>query len=249
MNIKQKNINLVIIAVLIIITAFTAFHEGYFSIISIPFLLSILAGFALAIWLSRHITTWRLLALILGIFIIEYIKETIGIRSWMWIYHGIDGQYNFGVWAWVLGGLAAFTLSTRIAIKLLRRLKLPALRWLNPIILILIFLLLLAALGEYREGAEWSFYLLYILLLAGTLYASYKMDFAVFAGIVITAWIVGNLSEYMGSIASGVWTFPFNPNYPPVFLLFGCWPIEILAQYSLSAYMSGEPLNEQSFID
>lgn len=244
MNIKEKNVNLVVIAILLIITIFTVYHEGYFSIISVPFLLSILAGFALVIWLSCHVTTKRLLALILVIFIIEYIKETIGIRSWMWIYHGIDGQYNFGVWAWVLGGLATYTLSTRITIRLLKKSNLPALRWLNPILLILIFILLMGTLGEYREGAGWLFYLFYILLLVGTLYASIKIDFIVFAGIVVTAWIVGNLSEYSGSIASGVWTFPLNPNYPPVFLLFGCWPIEIMAQYSLSAFLSGEPLNE-----
>ena len=102
-------------------------------------------------------------------------------------------------------------------------------------------------MGKYRSGADcllWSFYGL--LLIVG-IYTSIRMDFPVFAGIVITAWIVGNPSEYAGSAGSGVWIFTHNPNYPPFFLLFGCWPLEILAQYSLSAFLANEPLDKDTF--
>lgn len=244
---KEKQRNLVLVASLIVITAFTAFHEGYIPLISIPFLLSLLAGFSITVWLAKHISTKRLLSLIFTIFVLEYVKETIGIRSGMWSYHGIDGRYNFGVWAWVLGGLIAYTLSTRIVIQQIKKLKLSPLRWLSQIILAILFLLILLSLGKYRDGAGALFYLFYAVLFVTCIYASVKMDFSVFIGIVITSWIVGNPSEYMGSVASGVWTFTFNPNYPPVFLLFGCWPLEILAIYSLSAYLANEPLDKDTF--
>jgi hypothetical protein len=244
---KVTRQNLILIALLIIITFFTAFHEGYFPLISILFWILLLAGFSITVWLAWSISTQRLLALMLGIFIIEYVKETIGIRSNVWTYHGVDGCYNFGVWAWVLGGLITYTLSTRVVIRLIRKLKFSLPRWLNPIILILIFLLIPLTLGNYWSGARVLFWSFYALLLIAGLYTSMRMDFLVFIGIVITAWIVSNPSEYIGSVASGVWTFNHNPDYPPLFLLFGCWPLEILAQYALSAFWANEPLDKDTF--
>jgi len=102
-------------------------------------------------------------------------------------------------------------------------------------------------LGKYWSGARGWFWSFYALLLIVGIYTSIRMDFAVFAGIVITAWIVSNPSEYIGSVNSGVWTFTHNPNYPPLFLLFGCWPLEILAQYLLSAFLADEPLDKDTF--
>ncbi|MHC4084153.1 MAG: hypothetical protein ACYSU3_01570 [Planctomycetota bacterium] len=237
--------NLVLIVLFGLITVFTAFHEGYFPLISTLFLASLIAGYLISVWLAFSVSTRRLLSLILAIFIIEYVKESIGIRSRLWTY-GVKGHFNFGVWAWVLAGLVAYTLSTRVVIRLIRKLKFSMPRWSNLIILILIFLLIPLTMGKYRSGADcllWSFYGL--LLIAG-IYTSIRMDFPVFAGIVITAWIVSNPSEYAGSAGSGVWTFTHNPNYPPFFLLFGCWPLEILAQYSLSAFLANEPLDKNT---
>ena len=238
--------NLVLIALFGLIIVFTAFYEGYFPLISMLFLASLIAGYLISIWLALSISTKRLLSLILGIYIIEYIKEAIGIRSKLWTY-GVEGNFNFGVWAWVLGGLVAYTLSTKVVIKQIRKLKFSWPRWLNAIILVLIFSLIPLTLGKYRSGTDGLFWLFYVLLLIAGIYTSFRMDFPVFAGIVITAWIVGNPSEYAGSAASGVWTFTHNPNYPPFFLLFGCWPLEILAQYSLSAFLANESLDKDTF--
>jgi hypothetical protein len=243
----SKPQNLLLITFLITVTLFTAFHEGYQPLISILFWIFLAAGYCICIWLALGISTRRLLALILGIFIIEYFKETIGIRSGMWTYHGNDGHYSFGVWAWVLAGLVVYTLSTRVAMRLIRKLKISPPRWLNPIILILISLLIPLTLGNYWGGAGALFFSFYALLLLVGIYASMRMDFAIFAGIIITAWIISNPSEYAGSISSGAWTFPHDPNYPPFFLLFGCWPLEILAQYSLSAFLANEPLDKDMF--
>lgn len=238
--------NLALIALLGVITVFTAFHEGYFPLISALFLASLIAGYLISVWLALSISSKRLLSLILVIFIIEYIKEAIGIRSRLWTY-GVEGHFNFGVWAWVLGGLVAYTLSTKVAIRLTRKLKFSLPRWLNAIVLVLISLLIPLTMGDYWSGAGGLFWSFYALLLIAGIYTSFRMDFPVFSGIVVTAWIVGNPSEYAGSAASGVWTFTHNPNYPPFFLLFGCWPLEILAQYSLSAFLANEPLDKDTF--
>ena len=235
--------NFLLIALLIIVTFFTAFHEGYLPLISLPFWIILIAGYCISVWLALSISTRRLPALILCIFIIEYVKETIGVRSGMWTYHGAGGLYNFGVWAWVLAGLVVYTLSTKVAIRLIGKLKIDPPRCVNPIILIFISLLIPLTLGDYWSGAGALFFAFYGLLLLVGLFASIKMDFPVFVGIVITTWLISNPSEYVGAISSGVWTFTHNPNYPPFFLLFGCWPLEILVQYSLSAFLVDEPLN------
>ncbi len=116
---NSRTQNLLLIALFGLITLFTAFHEGYIPKISALFLASLTAGFLISVWLAFSVSTRRLLSLILAIFIIEYIKETIGIRSGVWTYHGIGGSYNFGVWAWVLAGVISYALSTRVVIILI----------------------------------------------------------------------------------------------------------------------------------
>jgi hypothetical protein len=235
--------NILLVALLAAIMFFTAFHEGYLASISVFFWISLAAGIVICSWLALSISTRRLLSLFLVIFIIEYVKEAVGIRSKLWVYHGVGSQFNFGVWAWVLGGVVTYTLSTRVAIRLIRKLNVSPPMWLNPVILVLLFLSIPLTMGDYRSGTGlllWSFYVL-VLVVGGC--ASAKMGFPVFAGIVVTSWVVGYPSEYLGSVPSKIWTFVHNPDYPPFFLIFGCWPLEILAQYTLSAVLANEPLN------
>lgn len=238
--------NLLLIALLAAATLFAAYHEGFLPKISGLFWVLLAAGFSISTWLATSVSTRRLLALILGTYFIEYVKEAIGIQSDVWTYHGIGSQFTFGVWAWVLAGLVTYALATRVAARLVRKLRPPFPRWLNPLLLLLVASLVPLTLGDYWDGVGISFVLFYALVLAVGLYASARMDFAVFAGVVVTSWIVANPSEYVGSVSSGVWTFNYNPDYPPFFLLFGCWPLEILAQYSLSAFLSGEPLDQDN---
>lgn len=247
-GINNENLrNLMLVALLAIIMLFTAFHEGYLPSISLLFWISLIAGFSISSWLAFSISNRRLLSLILVIFIIEYIKEAIGIRSKLWVYHGINGHFNFGVWAWVLGGVVTYTLATKVAIRLIRKLKFSPPKWLNPIILLFIFFSIPLTMGDYIIEAGvllWSFY---ILVLIVGIYVSTLIDFPVFAGIVVTAWLIGYPSEYAGSVPSKIWTFVHNPDYPPFFLVFGCWPLEILAQYSLSAVLAKETLDKDTF--
>jgi len=232
--------NLLSVALLIGVTLFTAFHEGYFPFVTVPFAAAVLASFAVAIWLALRFSSARLPALILGIFLIEYAKETIGVRAGMWRYHGVAGAYNFGVWLWVLGGITAFTLATQVLVKLLRRLSAP--RWANSILLLLVAASLPLTLGSYWSGAGTLFWSFYALVAIIGLWVSAKMEFPLLASLVLSAWIVGAPSEYAGSISSRAWTFTHDTSFPPFFLLCSCWPLEILAQYALSAFLAGEPL-------
>ncbi len=242
--------NLLLVSLFIIVTLFTAHQEGYWDKISWLFWLALIFGFAISIWLSLNISNGRLLSLILGIFIIEYVKETIGMRSGMWEYHSPKGFYNFVVWAWVMGGMTVFWLAVRIVIRLVRKMtsSLPR-RWnlFNPVIVLLIFLLIPLTLGNYRAGAGGWFWGLYTVLFLVTIITSLCMDFPVFLGILITTWIVGFPSEYVGSVPNEIWTFPHNPDYPPFFLIMGCWPLEIFTQYALSAFLAREPLDKYTF--
>ena len=242
----QRQRNYLTIALLAATTAFTAFHEGFFPILTLQFKAFLFMGFCFAAWLAVGVTSRRLLSLILSIFIIEYFKETIGLRAGFWSYHGTPGLFNFGLWSWVMAGLTTYTLSTRLAIPGIRKLGLKLPRLLSALVLTVIFATLLLSLGPYRAGAGTLFYTFYIVLFLGVLYASFRMEGYVFWGLVLMAWFAGNLSEYMGAVNSNIWTFTHNPDYPPFFLLFCCWPLEILAQYSLSAYLAGDTLNEYS---
>jgi hypothetical protein len=238
--------NLLILALLIVITLFSAYHEGYLQLISVPFWASIIAGIVIAGWLALGISTKRFLSLVLVIFILEYIKETIGMRSHIWSYHGTNGQYNFVVWVWVLAGLVAYAVSTKLLIRVIRKLRCTVPRWVNPVILIIIFSVIPLGMGDYRSGAAVLFWLFYALVFVFCVITSTNTEFPVLAGIVITAWIIANPSEYVGSVTCNAWSFTYNPDYPPFFLLFGCWPLEIFVQYSLSAFLAHEPMNKNT---
>lgn len=240
----ERGRNVVLVLLLLAAFLLATYWEGYLAIISWPFGLCLAGGFGLAIWLAMRTSTARMAALLLSIFFIEYAKETIGIQSGLWVYHGIRGQYVFGVLAWVVGGVSAHALSTGVAIPLLRRLDLGPPRWLRSVLLLGLFALVPLTLGPYWAGTGVLFWSFYALLLAATLTATMRMPFSVFGAIVVCAWVVGNPTEFLGSAGSGAWTFAHNPNYPPFFLLASCWPLEILAQYSLSAFLAGEPLDE-----
>jgi hypothetical protein len=111
----------------------------------------------------------------------------------------------------------------------------------------LLFLLILLTLGKYRSGAGALFWGFYLLLLVAGIIMALRVDFSVFLGLILTTWLMSNISEYVGSVPSQAWSFTHNTDYPPFFLVMGCWPLEILAQYSLSAYLADEPLDKDTF--
>jgi len=220
------------------------------------FFVTLAIGFCLMAWLTLSISTFRYASLMLTIFIIEYIKEGIGTISNLWTYHGRniwtspdsnEALINFGVLMWVMGGIAVYTVATKLIIPWLRKLDFSPPRYVHPLIIILLFALIPLLLGKYAAGAGFLFYALYLFLFAVCLFASLKMEFPVFAGILVAALIGGFPAEYAGSMGSGIWTFTHNPDYPPLFLLVSCWPLEIMAQYSISSYIAAEDLNKGTF--
>ncbi|MHC4740502.1 MAG: hypothetical protein ACYS8Z_01245 [Planctomycetota bacterium] len=236
--------NILLIALLAAIIFFTASQEGVLCKISTLFWLSLITAFAISLWLALGVSTRRLLALILVVFTFEYVKEAIGIKSGLWEYHGIGGQFTFGVWAWVLAGLVCYTLATNVTAKLIKKLKLLRPGPINALIPVALFASIPLTMGEYRSGTNIVTWMFYIAVLLIGLAALIRLEPALLAGITITAWIIGFPSEYVGSASSGIWIFPHNPDYPPFYLIFGCWPLEILAQYAVSAVIANEPLNQ-----
>jgi hypothetical protein len=119
-------------------------------------------------------------------------------------------------------------------------------RWnlINPVIVVLVFAVIPLTLGDYHRGAGGWFWLLYAILFPITLVTANRMELPVFLGLLLTTWVFGFVSEYAGSVPNHIWTFTYNPNYPPVFLIIGCWPLEIFTQYALSAFLANEPLDK-----
>ena len=234
--------NFVLVILLFAVLLFSAWSEGYLQRFSLPFGLLLGGGLLLSVWMAMRASTARFVVLLLTIFLVEYVKETLGIRAGLWAYTGPGGQYLFGVLAWVLGGTSAFVVAFGVIIPLLLKIRRELPRWLNQAFLLLLFVLIPLTVDPYPSGAEvpyWSFYgALFVLGLV----AARRMPWQVLAGLVLSAWIVGNPSEYLGSAVSGFWIFTKHPHYPPFYLLAGCWPLEILVQYSLSALLAGEPL-------
>ncbi len=235
--------NLVLVFLLFASLLFAAWNEGYLANFSLAFELPLAGSLALSVWMATRSSTARFFVLLLSIFFIEYVKETLGIRTGLWTYTGQGGQYLFGVLAWVLGGTSAFVLAAGAIIPLLRKIHRELPRWLNLAMVLALFALIVLLADPLRPGTELIYWTFYAALLATALVAARRMPWQVLVGIVLSAWVVGNPSEYLGSVYSHFWNFTYHPRYPPRSLLFGCWPIEILVQYSLSAFLASEPLD------
>lgn len=238
MNFLKTHItNLSVVGMAALATFFTGLQEGYLPLIS-PFFWSILAGgIVVTAWLACTISTVRLLALIVVIFVMEYVKESIGIANGFW--HYARPSYTFGVWCWVVGGFSTFAVGKLLSgVFVLLKPSFP--KGANAALVISAAILGFALLGPYRSHADIWFWLFYIALLSISLFASFRVGFSEFAGLVAAAAAVGALSEYSGAIGSNLWTFAYDRNFPPLFLLLGCWPIEITVQYLLSGAIAGE---------
>lgn len=188
--------NLLLMVLFFIATIYSAYQENYWPI-PWPFSLVLIGGAAVSIWMALKVSTPRLLSLMVVIFIIEYVKETIGVRSGMWAYYDHfdqpNPQYNFGICAWVLAGMSVYWLAVRLVIPSLRKLKEFYGQWnpLNPnlVIVVLILALIPLTVNGYGLSAEapipeapfpgwiWWFWGLYAALFAATLQAAKGEEF------------------------------------------------------------------------
>ena len=234
--------NLVLVLVLFATLGVAAGAEGYAALVSVPFMLLLGLGFALSVWLALRMSTARFVALLALVFFMEYTNQTLGIRSGLWQYHGQGGQYVFGVMSWLVAACSAQMMAIGIAIPMLCRLRLPALKRLTWVPVVLLFAMIPLTAGAYRAGMGtwfWSFYGLIFIL---ALWVAQRLPMDALLGVLLAGALAGVLSEHVGSALSGCWTFPHNPSYPPFYLVVGCWPLEILVQFGVAAYLAGEPI-------
>jgi uncharacterized protein (DUF362 family) len=269
LDFNEKLRNLVIVGLVIAVTLVSAVHENYLVIekgwapaFHSMFWFVLLGGFCLLVWLAWSISTRRLVSFVAVIFIIEYINQSLATKLGLWTYSAQGGAYIFGVWAWVVSGLVTYAIASRATVRLTMKGKLSLPRFLNPVVVIVLFLVICFFgrdhLIEAGRQMLQSFLIFYGALMVVGILASLWMDTRALVGVIISALIVGFISESAGATA-GIWQFlqPPTPDQgsaltqssqairisascPPVYLILGCWPLEILAQFALSALISGE---------
>jgi len=234
--------NFILVLVMFATLGVAAETEGYAALISLPFVYLLVLGFALSVWLALRMSTARLVAVLALVFFMEYTNQTIGIRSGLWQYHGQGGQYVFGVMSWLVAACSAQMMAIGIAIPILRWLRLPALKrltWVPVVLLFAVIPLTAGAYGASMGGWFWAFFGLIFVLALGV---ARHMPMDALLGVLVAGGLTGLVSEHVGSALSGCWTFPYNPSHPPFYLVVGCWPLEILVQFGVAAYLSGEPI-------
>jgi uncharacterized protein (DUF362 family) len=258
--VKEKLRNLLLVFILLVVTVACAFQEGYLAIQdgnlvragSTIFWTVLFGGSLVVFWLALSISTKRLVALVIAIILVEYCNQTLGTKLGLWKYPLSPNSYFFAIMIWVFASLFAYAGAWKAVVRLTMKSIRLLPKTLNPVIPIVLLLVIWftgPAVIKESSGAEhwynlrhlfWLFFA--ILLFIGTI-ACIMVDFRVVAGVIISAWIVGFISESAGG-CGGLWKFPlFEQDWsPPVFLVVGCWPLEILAQFALSAWLAGEPL-------
>ncbi len=254
-TLQEKIRNFLVIFFVLLVTVVCLIQEGYLvrdstGELSLKpgrdgylFWLSLAAGFLLASWLALSISTRRLVSLIFSTMIVEYCGQTIGTKLGLWTYPISGGPYFFGILLWVIAVLFAYTGATKSVVKLcmMSRFRLP--NTLNPLILLALLVVIwftgpdiIRGIPPEPEALKHSYLFWTFLALLGLIgaTAALKNDFRVMTGIVITAWIVGLISENSGASA-GIWTFGHSSilTSPPVYLVVGCWPFEILAIFAV----------------
>lgn len=227
--------NLFLILMLLIVTVFTAYNEGYLSDKytgnnALLYWATILGGALFGVWLSMTISTKRLVALMFATFVIEYIKETVGIRTGLWMYTGNHGGYLLGVWTWVWGGVTIYCIASKVAVRLTMKNPVTGPRFLNPILIVALFSVLalfcpnlpfcLEDVFEWwpkvdeNTGAilfdtgKWVtiFWAFYVTLMFISIIASLFADIRALFGIVISVLIIGYIGEIAGASAE-IWQY------------------------------------------
>ncbi|MEK6656819.1 MAG: DUF362 domain-containing protein [Nitrospirota bacterium] len=215
--------------------------EGYLSLLNQSFSISLLILFIFSLWTAWLMSLKRLILLGLAGFYIGYITQVVGTKSGLWIYNGTHNSFVFAGLIWAISSIAMYGLSVKVLKVAFRIVSDYIKKFSGPFFVSILFLIIIITIKEYRAGLSFVFWAYYITLFAFAVYISYITDFQSILRLTIAAWIVGNLGEYLGS-QSGLWTFPHNSNYPPLFLVISFWPLEFIAQYSISGLLTKEPL-------
>ncbi|MGD9078634.1 MAG: hypothetical protein PVG96_04810 [Desulfobacterales bacterium] len=191
---------------------------------------------------KRANTKFFIWLLVLGFFI-GLITQIVGTTSRLWTY---QDSFVFIGFSWALAAVTMLGLSILIE-KLLPEINGKRYNVLGLIVLVFAILIFL---DEFRTKVLLSFWIYYIALFFFAVVTTYHMRCSTLLSLFVAAWIMGLVSEYMGS-SIGLWKFcpdlaqsggaePFPCWSPPPYLILGCWPLEFIAQVGLSSFISGQ---------
>jgi len=82
------------------------------------------------------------------------------------------------------------------------------------------------------------FWIYYISLAGFAILMQARIPFTELLSLILAAWIMGGISEWIGATAK-LWHF--RTTAPPLFLVFGCWPLEFLVIRGLATRMKTQP--------
>ena len=256
---KLKNVNNAkwsILALFLLggLFALSAYLEGYFDPIvkSNKFLLFFAVVLIICLLTSLNVNSNFFVWLLILSFFIGLITQIIGTFNNLWIYKETAKSYVSAGFLW------AFSAATMLGLSLAIKKLFPVIdrKANNVLCLMVLFLIIPIFLGKLRTGMNLNFWVFYFPLFVFGVVATYRLKFSVLLSLVLAAWIMGNVSEYMGS-SIGLWRFCATPEgsetarsiacwSPPLYLTFGCWPLIFLTQMGLSFFLSQEHLNMRS---
>lgn len=229
-NLRKSIWNIIAIFVVGGMALLSAHLEGYLGMLSYGFMIFFAVVFLFCLWAATMTDTRMFLFLIAFGFVIGYIAQMIGTSAGLWAYHG--KSYIFAAFAWAYAAIAMHGLSILIR-KLEKEIDDKIL---NIIAIAVVFAIVPVAMRSYRTDVGLPFWIYVVTLFALALVMSYRLSFSHLVSLILAAWIMGNISEYIGS-HDKLWTFGSN-NFPPIFLTFGIWPLEFLLQYNFADWMA-----------
>ena len=247
---KLKNAKWRILALLFLggLSFLSAFLEGYLDLILgsakfMFFFAAVFIGCVLTALYMEGKTKFFLWLLVFGFFI-GILTQIVGTYNNLWVYQGPCKSYVFAGFLW------AFAAAAMLGLSLVVKKYFPEInrKIYNILALVVLLLIIPILLGEVRAKVFLNFRIYYFTLFIFAVVITYGSRFSTLSSLILAAWIMGLVSEYMGS-SIGLWRFcPELPHFevvrpiacwsPPPYLTFGCWPLEFLTQVGLSSFIS-----------
>ncbi len=234
-----------ILALLLIggLSFLSAFMEGYLDLILgsgkfMAFFAAVLVGCIFTALYMNGKTNFFIWLLAFGFFI-GLLTQMVGTHNGLWVYDGTYKSYVFAGFSW------AFATATMLGLfflikKLFREIEGKVY---NVLALMVLVFIITIFLSEFRAKVFLNFWIYYLALFIFGLVVTYHLKFSTLLSLIVTAWIMGLVSEYMGS-SIGLWKFcPQEVGSiaclsPPPYLTFGCWPLEFITQIGLASFIS-----------
>jgi uncharacterized protein (DUF362 family) len=236
--------NLALLAMVGIAGGGALFAEGYAGRVSVPFAIYGLVMIGAAGYFAAfEVTTRRLVALAAIAAAGGYLTQVMGATlGGFWSYPPPRHTYYFVPATFALASLVAYGITRTILGSLMRRLVRTPARAANPLIVMAVFLLLVIFSRDERARQGGAFWLYYGGKALICVYIGLRMNAATLLAVLVSGALVGTSAELAGS-RSGLWTFGGTPpGLPPLWLVLGSWPLEVLVHYGLSGIVVRESL-------